>query len=256
MSEADKAVSSQVFYDSLAEDFRAQDAFWDNPYDRETWRLKHDLLRPHLTNSGVLLDIGCGFYPHFEFATALAVVAGDVSLKSLLVERRFGDESGVVKLCQFDPTQLPFTSGSCSAVIAGGELLNHLEGYERSLAEIARVLQPDGILMLQVGAKCCLDSLWALLDAVTGNWIGYAMTRDEAIAFLRQPCQDSSVTWDITTSGSLKVRLLSIRHLRRALQDAGFTLLMMYGPTRYPGSSPCRCSRSLRVERFRSRSPC
>ena len=252
MSEGDNPVSSQVFYDSLAEDFRSQDTFWDNPYDCEIWRLEHDLLRPYLTNSGVLLDIGCGFYPHFEFASALVVVAGDISLKSLLVARRFGDELGVVKLCQFDPAQLPFASGSCSAVIAGGELLNHLVRYEPALAEIARVLDARGILMVQVSAKWCLDLLWALLDAVSGNWIGYAMKRDEAITFLRRPCQDSTVTWDITTSGPLKVQLLSIRHLRQALRDAGFKILMMCGANSLSGIIPLplqqkSASRALRV---------
>lgn len=76
--------SVQQFYDALADEFRVQDAFWDNAYDREIWRLEHDLLRPRLRDGDRLLDVGCGFYPHFDFTKTCDVVAGDLSFKSLL----------------------------------------------------------------------------------------------------------------------------------------------------------------------------
>jgi SAM-dependent methyltransferase len=234
----DPAASSQAFYDSMAGDFQAQCAFWDNPYDREIWRLQHDLLRTHLPDSGPLLDIGCGFTPHSDFGRGRTVVAGDISFQSLVVARHLGDESRVVRLCQFDARALPFPSRSFGAVIAGGEVLNHIHDYEGAVREMARVLRPTGILLIQVAGKWCLDSLWALLDAGLGHRIGYAMTREEAVAFLRRPWQDASMTCDIAHGGRLRVQLLSIASLREVIRVAGLRVLTMYGAHSVSGMLP------------------
>src|SRR5262245_23351160 len=116
----------QRYYDSLTAEYRAQDSFWDNPYDREIWRLEHDLICPRLMGSEPLLDLGCGFYPHFEFTETRMVVAGDISLKSLVIAKEFGDESRLVRLVGFDALRLPFASGSFGYAIAGGELIYHM----------------------------------------------------------------------------------------------------------------------------------
>lgn len=234
----DSTPDSQRYYDALASEFRAQDSFWDNPYDREIWRLEHDLIRPYLNHPGPLLDLGCGFYPHFEFAAGRTVVAGDVSFGSLRVARDFGDESGQVHLIQFDAHALPFASSSMAYAIAGGELLNHLSDYPRALGEIRRVLRPGGMLLLQVGAKWCLDCLWAILDAILGSRIGYSVTREEAAAFIRLKRGDLPVTWAITPSGKFRVALLSIRRLKRVLREAGFQVRSTYGANAISGLVP------------------
>ena len=48
---------SRRYYDALAAEYRAQDSFWNNPYDREIWCLEHDLIRPYLDRPGPLLDV-------------------------------------------------------------------------------------------------------------------------------------------------------------------------------------------------------
>jgi SAM-dependent methyltransferase len=234
----DSNSDSQRYYDALAAEFRAQDSFWDNPYDREIWRLEHDLIHPFLNHPGALLDLGCGFYPHFDFTKERSVVAGDISLGSLRVARDFGDESRQVHLVQFDAHALPFASSSMAYAIAGGELLNHLSDYPRALGEIRRVLRPGGILLLQVGAKWCLDSLWAILDAFLGNSMGYSVTRKEAVAFIRLRRGDLPVTWAITPSGTFRVFLLSIRRLERILREARFHVRKTYGANAVSGLVP------------------
>lgn len=235
---ADPAVDSRRYYDSLAGEFRAQDSFWDNPYDREIWRLEHDLMRPYLNHPGPLLDPGCGFYPHFEFTRERAVFAGDISLGSLRVAREFGDESRQVQLVQFDVSALPFASGRFGYAIAGGELLNHVPDYPIVLGEIRRVLQPDGYLLLQVGAKWCLDTFWAIADALLGHHIGYSMTRAEATAFLCLRQGDLPVTWGITPSGNFRIWLLSIRKLKQHLAASGFKVRQAYGADGLSGLVP------------------
>jgi SAM-dependent methyltransferase len=242
---------SQGFYDALAAEFRAQDSFWDNPYDREIWRLEHDLIRPYLNHPGPLLDLGCGFYPHFAFAEGRAVVAGDISFGSLRVARDFGDESGQVRLVQLDARHLPFASSSMAYAIAGGELLNHLWDYPRVLRELHRVLRPGGVLLIQVGAKWCFDSFWAILDALVGNPLGYSVTRKEAAAFLRLKRGDLPVTWAVTPSRELRVWLLSIRRLKRHLREAGFQVRATYGANAISGLVPLPIQQESRTKFLR-----
>jgi len=231
-------LTSREYYDFLAGEYKAQDDWWNNPYDAEIWRLEHDLIRDKLRLSGPMLDVGCGFYPHYEFTANRDVVAGDVSYESLLVARRFGDETGKVLLAQFDAAALPFATESFAAVLAGGELLNHIPGYSRAIAEFRRVLKRGGVLLLQVGAKWCLDSLWAVFDSFLGHPLGYSVTRREALAFLRGRSDDATVTWGITPSGDLQVALLSIRKLRRTLARLGLRVVDQYGANSISGLVP------------------
>lgn len=243
---AKTALECQEYYDSLAAEFRAQDSFWDNPYDREIWRLEHDLLRPYLIDPGPILDLGCGFYPHFEFVNARTVIAGDISFGSLRVARDFGDESGAVHLVQYDVHALPFASSSMAYVIAGGELLNHLPDYQRVLKEVRRVLRPGGVLLLQVGAKWCFDTLWAVLDSVLGLSLGYSMTRNEAGAFIKLRKGDLPVTWAITPSGILRIRLLSILGLQNAIRNAGLQVKGSYAANSISGIIPLPIQQSAK----------
>lgn len=231
-------LTSQEYYDQLARKYKAQDDFWNNPYDAEIWRLEHDLIRSRISLPGPMLDVGCGFYPHFEFTYDRAVIAGDVSFESLLVAREFGDETGSVFLLQFDATALPFADQSFASVLAGGELLNHIPDYSRAILQFRRVLKPGGILLLQVGVKWCLDSLWAILDSFIGHPLGYSITRQEALSFFRTRNKDVNVTWGITPSGDFQVALLSARKLLRILEELDFTTIDLYGANSISGLIP------------------
>lgn len=231
-------VSSREYYDQLAQEYRAQDDFWNNSYDSEIWRLEHELIRHRLTTPGPMLDVGCGFYPHFEFTYDRPVIAGDISFDSLLVAREFGDESKSVFLFQFDATALPFADESFASVLAGGELLNHIPDYGFAISEFRRILKPGGHLLLQVGSKWCLDSLWAIIDSLVGHPFGYSLTKREAFSFLRTRNQDVDVTWGITPSGDFQVALLSVRKLKRILSQQGFTIVDQYGANCISGIVP------------------
>jgi ubiquinone/menaquinone biosynthesis C-methylase UbiE/uncharacterized protein YbaR (Trm112 family) len=233
-----EAISSRDYYDQLAQEYQGQDDFWNNPYDAEIWRLEHDLLKGRLIVSGPMLDVACGFYPHFKFTYGQSVIAGDISFESLLVAREFGDESKSVQLVQFDATALPFADQSFGNVLAGGELLNHIPNYPIALSEFWRVLKPGGILLLQVGSKWCFDSLWATVDPFIGHVAGYSVTKKEAFSFFRSPTKDVRVTWGITPTGDFQVALIFVPKLKRALNQIGFKILDRYGANCISGIIP------------------
>src|SRR5689334_9916411 len=125
-----------------------------------------------------------------------------------------------------DALALPLADRSVDGIVAGGELANHVDA-ERLLAELHRVLVPSGRVVLSIATKWCLDTLYCLLDAFLGLGLGYAMTRDEAMAFVTKPGTSSEVTWAVTPDSHLRITLYTGRRLRRVLATSGFDVLAM-----------------------------
>ena len=221
----ERARDNRAQYDALAATFDANDAFWSNPYDRATWDLENALVARYLSGADLLLDLGVGFYPHVESTAGRRVLCLDVSDGSLRVARAvYHDRNPRTRYVCGDALALPLADRSVDAVVAGGELVNHLDGG-RLLAEMHRVLKPSGRVVLSIAMKWCLDNLYCLADAVLGTRLGYAMTRAEAAAFVARPMASSDVTWSITPDTSLPVTLYTRRHLRELLAASGFRLL-------------------------------
>lgn len=231
------SIDSRSYYDLLADNFEQENQFWDNPYDTEVWRLEHEVIGPYLDPHKPLLDVGCGFYPHDNFPLSVKIVAGDISFRSLLIAKKHPPIHRTVDLVQFDAHCLPFADGSFRQAVAGGELFNHIN-YCSVAAELARVISPDGFLLVGFGAKWCLDSLWALSDRVIGNRIGYSLTADQAKAFFKLDGSDVEVTWQITPRGTFNVKLLGVSNVRGSLEAAGFSIVKVVSTNFVSGVMP------------------
>ncbi len=98
-----------------------------------------------------LLDVACGaglLAPHLTGRLALWRHTGvDLSHLSLGQAR----DHGVAALAA-DALHLPFADGSLHCVVAG-EVLEHLEDLEGACAELARVLAPGGVLVMDTLAR-------------------------------------------------------------------------------------------------------
>ena len=147
MTDVDIVMTSKEYYDLLAEEYEEHNEFWENPYDTEVWRLEHEIIRPYLDPCKPILDVGCGFYPHDNFAPSIRIIAGDISFSSLVIARNHPPEGRRVDLIQFDAHHLPFRTKSFCQALAGGELLNHVE-YRSVVAELARVVSPHLVLLI------------------------------------------------------------------------------------------------------------
>jgi ubiquinone/menaquinone biosynthesis C-methylase UbiE len=220
-----RSMDSRQYYDSLAQNYEEENQFWDNPYDNEVWRLEHETIAPYLDPDKPILDVGCGFYPHDSFAPSIRIIAGDISFNSLVVARDHSPKNRRVDLVDFDAHHLPFPDRSFRQVLAGGELFNHIDvDYRKVSIELGRIISPGGFLLVEFGAKWCLDSLWAILDALFLRRIGYSLTRREARSFFCFDGADVRVTWEITPRGDLAVKLLTVSNVRDALRRAGFDI--------------------------------
>lgn len=142
-----------------------EDVVHDEHLDRDHWwfRARRSIFgrvldeRVPLPQNAVILDLGPGSGVNLDLLEGRGqLVTLDLSQRSLQTCRELGSPD----LVQGDATRLPFGDGSVDLVCAL-DVLEHLEADERALAEIARVLKPEGRLLLSVPA---LQLLWGRQD--------------------------------------------------------------------------------------------
>jgi SAM-dependent methyltransferase len=96
-----------------------------------------------------ILDVGCGAYPSYsvELAAMGKQVHGvDFAYNYLSLAKRTATE---IRCAQADATQLPYHHQSFDAVVCS-ETVEHIPDQHGVIAEISRVLKPDGILFFTV----------------------------------------------------------------------------------------------------------
>ncbi|MGB6974097.1 MAG: class I SAM-dependent methyltransferase [Terracidiphilus sp.] len=111
---------------------------------------------------GTVLEIGCGRGAGIEVILRqfeAAHVCG-IDLDPLQVERARkrlqGKYPGLVTLMQGDAEQLPFANASFDAVFDFGAL-HHVPDWQKSIAEIRRVLKPGGTFFFEEVTRAALQ---------------------------------------------------------------------------------------------------
>ena len=113
------------------------------------------------TADSKILDAGCGYCYH---TTRLArggaqITAVDFSEVALNAARETVNHAGIanqVTLRRADLTSLPFDDSSFDYVVSWGVLM-HIPQLEKALSELARVLKPGGVLVLNENNMHALD---------------------------------------------------------------------------------------------------
>jgi SAM-dependent methyltransferase len=110
----------------------------------------------------VILDAGCGSCAKSVLLAkrGFRVVGADFSEKALDLAQHTVRTHGVaerITLRQADLTALPFADGEFGYAICWGVLM-HVPDVEQALREVARVLAPDGVLVLSEGNMYSLQS--------------------------------------------------------------------------------------------------
>jgi SAM-dependent methyltransferase len=101
-----------------------------------------------------VLDVACGEgYGSAFLGRSAAYVAGvDVSAQAVAHAERHYARAGAVEFVQASCTRLPFPDLSFDVVVSF-ETIEHIEGQEAFLDEVARVLAPAGVLVLSCPNK-------------------------------------------------------------------------------------------------------
>jgi ubiquinone/menaquinone biosynthesis C-methylase UbiE len=108
-------------------------------------------------SGGRVLDLGCAAGVEIAAlrAAGFTVVGADyVQLMLLSSQKRFAKDPQV-GLSRADAEFLPFSSGSFDHVVCLG-VLEYLQSYDRSIAEVQRVLRPGGIAVFALPSRVSL----------------------------------------------------------------------------------------------------
>jgi len=94
----------------------------------------------------LVLDLGCGtgLLSKILVSKGFDVLGIDMSLESL---RLLQQRESRINTIQADATLLPFTNGSCHAVVSLGAW-RHFSDIQQVIAEITRILKHDGLLII------------------------------------------------------------------------------------------------------------
>lgn len=130
-----------------------------------------DFNRLNLRHGDRVLDVGCGEGRHTigaYLAADVTAIGVDLSEKDLhtaqVRSEDFIDSSNLNKSLTFqvaNALELPFEDNSFDKVICS-EVLEHIPDYQGVLAEINRVLKPDGVLAVSVPRAWPEEICWKL----------------------------------------------------------------------------------------------
>jgi 2-polyprenyl-3-methyl-5-hydroxy-6-metoxy-1,4-benzoquinol methylase len=135
--------SPRHFYESIAERFEGL----DHPHDlRRRLSVVFDECLGQTKLAGQrMLDAGCGYGPFSEAAARRGAVVISLDIGERLVARtiaRAATRGLVADVCQLAVRDESFD------VVVSSEMIEHTEAPERVVKELARVLRPDGLLVL------------------------------------------------------------------------------------------------------------
>lgn len=125
------------------------------------------LVPPASREGAVLVDLGCGaglLAPKLT-GKGYSHVGCDLTRSALQLARSHG-----VAVLQADVRSVPLADRSAD-VVCVGEILEHVDGSERVVAEACRVLRPGGLLVLDTIANTLLARLLAveLAERISGG---------------------------------------------------------------------------------------
>jgi len=134
--------------------------------------LKHvvPVVKRYLTREDRCLDLGCG---PGGFLSVMApfcgtIIGADITPSFVAECQAMIDRKGIsnARALLLEKGELPFANGEFDKVVMI-DTIHHLEEHERTLAEVARVLKPGGLLL--IFEPNMLNPLLALLSVLDSN---------------------------------------------------------------------------------------
>jgi ubiquinone/menaquinone biosynthesis C-methylase UbiE len=126
-----------------ASDMKKFVKFYESDFGRKVLRREAHYLRNELNGRKMVLDIGCGIGSFEEMLPELNITGLDSSEEMLEEARRWSDK----KFALGDAENLDFPDQSFDAVFMV-TILEFVENYEKAIDEAARVLVPEGKLVV------------------------------------------------------------------------------------------------------------
>jgi len=183
------------------------------------------------------LDVGCGcgFNLALHGALAAVTVGIDLSLNALRQARRYAIEQGVwehVFLIRGDIRQLTLPAGSFDLITCVG-VLHHIPDHAAALANMARLLDESGVLMLGLyhpGGRFWHRLKRWVLSACLGGDTERRVRWARRLFNVHEEAQKYHIPVDIYAHDAYAVpveKAFSVKRLADELEQAGLTLLQV-----------------------------
>ena len=212
---ADPQTAVAHLFDAMAGDYDVLEPWYEHLYARLHALLLEELApRPGDIRA---LDAGCGHGAQTGRLGGLgyAVHGVDIASRLLAIARRRTPDA---ILCRADVSALPYRSASFDTISCLGSTLSFVDDPDAALGELARVLRPNGRLLLECEHKWSLDLGWTMASALSGDAFGYGVGVGTLIRALHRPF-DATIRLSYPAYGALT--LFSGRGLRRRLASLG-----------------------------------
>ncbi len=203
--------------------------------DLEAWyqhlyAVLHDILRRALRPAPGprrprALDAGCatGFQTAVLGELGYAAHGVDLSAALLAVAQKRLGPGGLVR---GDLHALPYRAGTFDAATCCGSTLSFVEDAGAALAELARVLRPGGLLLIECEGRWTLDLGWAWLGGLAGDALGYGLRPGQVWRAATTPAA-RECRLDYPGYGPL--RLFTVGEMARLLGAAGCAPIRTWG---------------------------
>ena len=222
--EPQSAATARLF-DAMSEEYDVLEPWYEHFYARVHAILTAQLAPPPDRRRRRALDAGCGSGFQTTLLHDLGYDTHGVDLSARLLAHAQRRVPGA-RFARADVTALPYRDAAFDAVSCVGGTLSFVETPDAALAEIARVLRPGGLLILECEHKWSLDLGWSLLGALTGDALGYGVTVRQLWRAFRRPLP-APIVLPYPDYGALT--LFSTTDLRRRLGAVGLSWRRAWG---------------------------
>src|SRR5262245_3051410 len=205
---------AETFFDAMAAGYEVLEPWYEHLYATLHAVLRAELMPPAGAPRPRALDAGCGtgFQAALLDQMGSAVHGVDLSRQLLKAGKT---ALARVPLAQGDVQALPYRNGSFAAVTCCGSTLSYVGDAGQALAEIARVLEPGGRLLVECEGRWSLDLGWAWLSGLCGDPWGYELAAGEVWRAMATPGDREC---RLRYPGYGELRLYSARELARLLR--------------------------------------
>lgn len=215
--------AAKIFNEMKDEYDILQDLWYAWLFSRLHFLITENTIVPHQPKK--VLDVGCGTgFQSFLFAASGAEVTGIDIAAELVTEannkkKKFNPSNSIELFPSYfpfvdkynekiknnlaplinsnnysspnffvgDAQKLEFANASFDHINCCGSTLNFVENYKVALAEISRVLKPNGTFSIEVDARWNMDIFWPVIDNVLFGKLKFEMSFKEAFANIFQP---------------------------------------------------------------------
>ncbi|MGA9387769.1 MAG: class I SAM-dependent methyltransferase [Candidatus Bathyarchaeia archaeon] len=187
-------------------------------------------LNPSYGKKPIAIDVGCGTGIQSLRLASLGyrVVGIDIAdvlvqmAKSKLVTAGYQDAEFSIA----DAQSLPFEDNIASCVNCCGPTLSFVPDWPKALSEIARCLQPNGKVLLEVEGKWNLDLFWEIVNALGHDFLGYDEKLSTALSHLLPPwnvghTMNYSFKLETDESVIMPLKLFAPSELNKELRKVG-----------------------------------